>query len=87
MIGILQNTKRIFNLQHYASGKLLGSGEDGNRDWITLIACICADGTHLPPALIYSAVTGNLQTSWLKDFNPKEHCVHFASSEKGWTND
>ena len=87
MIGKLQKTKRIFNLQHYASGKLLGSGEDGNREWITLIACICADGESLPPAIIYSATTGNLQTSWLEDFDSDEHAVHFASSEKGWTND
>lgn len=87
MIGKLQKTKRIFNLQHYASGKLLGSGEDGNREWITLIACICVDGESLPPAIIYSATTGNLQTSWLEDFDSDEHAVHFASSEKGWTND
>ena len=64
-----------------------GYGEDSNREWITLLACICADGEFLPPAIIYSATTGNLQTSWLEDFNPDEHTVHFASSEKGWTND
>jgi hypothetical protein len=87
MIGKLQKTKRIFNLQHYASGKLRGAGEDGNREWITLVACICADGGYLPPAVIYSATTGNLQTSWLEDFNPEKHEVYFASSEKGWTND
>jgi uncharacterized protein YndB with AHSA1/START domain len=87
MIGKLQKTKRIFNLQHYASGKLRGAGEDGNREWITLVACICADGKYLPPAIIYSATTGNLQTSWLEDFDPEKHTVYFASSEKGWTND
>ena len=86
MIGKLQKTKRIFNLQHYASGKLRGAGEDGNWEWIILIACICADGEYLPPAVIYSATTGNLQTSWLEDFNTKKHEVYFASSEKGWTN-
>ena len=86
MIGKLQKTKRIFNLQYYASGKLRGSGEDGNQEWITLLACICADGEHLPPAIIYSATTGNLQTSWLEDFDPEKYTVYFASSEKGWTN-
>ena len=87
MIGKLQKTKRIFNLEHWASGKLRGAGEDGNREWITLIACICADGQYLPPCIIYSAKTGNLQTSWIEDFDPKEHTCHFASTEKGWTND
>ena len=51
MIGKLQKTKRIFNLQHYVSGKLRGAGEDNNREWITLVACICADGKYLPPAI------------------------------------
>lgn len=87
MIGKLQKTRRIFNLEHWASGKLRGAGEDGNREWITLVACICADGSYLPPSIIYSAKTGNLQTTWLEDFDPKEHTCHFASSEKGWTND
>ena len=49
--------------------------------------CIYADREYLPPAVINSMTTGNLQTSWLEDFNPKKHEVYFASSEKGWTND
>ena len=87
IIGKLQKTKRIFNLQHYASGKLQGSREDGNWEWITLLAYICTDGEYLPPAIIYSTMTGNLQMSWLEDFDPKKHTVYFTSSEKGWTND
>ena len=87
MIGKLQKTKRIFNLQHFASGKLRGAGEDGNREWITLVACIYADGKYLPSAIIYSATTGNLQISWLEDFDSEKHTVYFASSEKGCTND
>ena len=47
MIGKLQKTKRIFNLEHYASGKLRGSREDGNREWITLLACIYAENQIL----------------------------------------
>jgi hypothetical protein len=31
-------------------------------------------------------MTGNLQASWLEDFDPKKHTIYFASSEKGWTN-
>ena len=83
MIGKLQKTKRIFNLQHHASGKLHGPGEDGNREWVILIACIYTDGEYLPPAVIYSTITGNLQTSWLKDFDTEKHEVYFASSVKG----
>ena len=87
MIAKLQKMKRIFNLSHWKSGKLRGAGEATNREWITLIGCICADGTFIPPCVIYCAKSGNLQDSWLHDFDPEEHTCHFASSEKGWTND
>ena len=60
--------------------------QDGNREWITTIACICADGSSLPPALIYQAVSGNIQDTWLQDFDPTEHQAFFASSPSGWTN-
>ena len=60
IIGKLQKIKRIFNVEHFANGKLKGAGEDGNRDWVTLLTCICADGTFLPPSIIYQARTGNL---------------------------
>ncbi|SMR48600.1 unnamed protein product [Zymoseptoria tritici ST99CH_1E4] len=85
LIGMLQKTRRIFTKKHYLSERLIGNMQDGSREWITLIATICADGTCLPPALIYKAVTGNIQSSWLQDFEPDDHCAFFASSPNGWT--
>ena len=41
----------------------------------------------MPPALIYKAVSGKLQNTWLNDFDLDEHDCHFASSPKGWTSD
>jgi hypothetical protein len=87
MIGKLQKRKRIFSSELFKIGKLKGAGEPGTREWITLVAACCADGSALPPCIIYSAKSGNLQTSWLEDFKPEEHTCYFASSEKGWTND
>jgi hypothetical protein len=37
--------------------------QDGNREWITVVATICADGLYLSPSLIYAAISGNLQDS------------------------
>ncbi|KAF1970304.1 hypothetical protein BU23DRAFT_474396, partial [Bimuria novae-zelandiae CBS 107.79] len=34
-----------------------------NRAWITLLACICANGSALPPSLIYEAVNKGIQLS------------------------
>ena len=63
MIGISKATKRIISISSVKRGQLLGSVQDGCREFISLLACICADGktdSVLPPALIYQAETGDL---------------------------
>ena len=87
LIGRLQKAKRVFPKALVQRQKLLGAGQDGSREWITLIATICADGSSLPPALIYKAASGDLQDSWLQDYDPQEHPCWFASSANGWTSD
>ena len=87
LIGFLGKTKRIFTKETFNRGKLKGHKQDGNRDWATILATICADGTWLPPAIIYSAVTGNIQDSWVQDFDSHNHQAYFASSPTGWTNE
>jgi hypothetical protein len=78
MIGML-NGLGIFSKQKYQNS--------GNREWITLIACICADGTSFPPGQFYQAISGDVQDSWLQDFDPERHGCFFAASPSGWTND
>jgi hypothetical protein len=65
LTGHLQKVKRIFPKALMKKQKLLGARKDGSREWITLLATICAVGSSLPPALIYKAVSGNLQDTWL----------------------
>src|SRR5271170_2709214 len=85
LIGILKKTHRIFTKSWKKQGKLQGAAQDGNRSWITLIAGICADGTSLPPALIYQASSGDIQDSWVDDYQPDDK-AYFTSSTTGWTN-
>jgi hypothetical protein len=87
LLGILNKAKRVFTKAHFNKGKLLGAGQDGNREWVTVLAAICMDGTSLPPSIIYQALSGNLQDTWLDEFDPKEQQAHFMSSPIGWTND
>jgi hypothetical protein len=87
LIGRLHKVRRLFPKALVQRQKLLGAGQDGSRQWITLIATICADGSSLPPALIYKATSGDLQDSWLQDYDPQEHPCWFASSPNGWTSD
>ena len=85
LIGYLQKVRKIFPKALMQQQKLLGTGQDGAREWITLIATICTDGSSLPPALIYKAVSGDLQGTWLQEYNQTEHLCWFAGSPNGWT--
>ncbi|KIJ66195.1 hypothetical protein HYDPIDRAFT_46350, partial [Hydnomerulius pinastri MD-312] len=54
--------------------------EEGSRELVTIIECVCADGTALAPAVIYKAKRRNLE--WGRD-NPSNAYISF--SPKGWT--
>jgi hypothetical protein len=53
---------------------------------VTVIGCICADGTPLPPAVIYSADSEKVQANWVHNINPETHSIYFSVSESSWTN-
>jgi len=67
LIGIARTLKRIMTKQMYDSGKIKGAAQDGSREFISLLASIYADGTTIPPALIYKGSSGDLQDTWLED--------------------
>ncbi|KAF2828060.1 hypothetical protein CC86DRAFT_348011 [Ophiobolus disseminans] len=58
MIGILGGSKRVFSCQLWEEKQVTATLQDGSREWITLLATICADGTTLPLGLIYAAASG-----------------------------
>jgi hypothetical protein len=87
MIGVSRSTKRIVSREALKSGRVLGASQDGNREFISLVAAICADGSHIPPALIYKGESHDMQDSWLDDFDHSKDSAFFASSEKGWSSD
>jgi hypothetical protein len=70
LIGVLSKQKRVFGRRLYKEGGLRQFVQDGNREWITVMAYICADGSALDPALIYQSVGETIQDIWLEDFNP-----------------
>ena len=86
-IGWVAKQQRVFSKTAATSGALKGALQDGNREWITMLAGICADGTPLPPVLIYAGQQGQLQDTWVQDVDQTLHNCHFAASLSGWTND
>lgn len=86
ILGFIRKMLRIIIRESREQGKLQSSSQDGSREWITIIACICVDMSYLPPAIIYKG-KGNLQNTWLDDYTPEEEPAYFASSPNGWTSD
>jgi hypothetical protein len=85
MLGILTRSKRVFSRRLYEEGKIKAHIQDGSREWITLLACICADGSHLQPSLIYQSAAGSIQDTWLQAMRPEDR-VYISSSPSAWTN-
>jgi hypothetical protein len=68
----------------YDSGRIIAAKQDGSREFISLLVSICADGTKLPPTLIYKGALGDLQDTWLEDLDEKDQ-VFFVSSTNRWS--
>jgi len=78
-------TKRIMSKKAYESGRITAASQDGNREFISLLACVSAIGIALPPALLYKGESGDLQDGWLQDLQAGEH-AYFGVSQNGWSN-
>ena len=76
-IGEIEATKCIIN----ANIRQQFQSKPGRQEWVTSVECICADGTALPPLIIFKGtklstrwVNGNIPSSW-----------RFTCNSKGWT--
>ena len=55
--------------------------QPGRQEWVTAVECICADGSSIPPLIIFNGETFVKQ--WVpKDFDPT---WKFGNNSKGWT--
>jgi hypothetical protein len=61
MIGEMGNSKRVFSRALWESEQVKESLQDGNREWVPVLACIGADGTALPPGVIFEGLHGNIR--------------------------
>lgn len=87
MIGKIKQHRRVFTKASLESKRILGVCEDGSREWITLMATICADGTQGKPLLIYPSEASAVQDTWLAGVDPTQQDVSFTATASGWTND
>jgi hypothetical protein len=53
--GVIGRSKRVFSKDAYHKKRVNSALQDGSCEWVTVIATVCADGSALPPGIIYSA--------------------------------
>ena len=78
--------RRIMSRAAYEQGRCRQSVQDGNREFITLIACVSAVGKTIPPTLLYKGKSGDLQDTWVDNLKEQDD-LFFGATENGWTND
>jgi hypothetical protein len=81
-VGVAKRGKGVFSK---ASLGPKAAVQDGNREWLTLLACVCASGESLPPVLVYQGTSG-IQSGWVDAIEVGKHKIFFSNSESGWSN-
>jgi hypothetical protein len=80
ILGLAHAVKHVMSLNALKSGRIMGASQNGNREFISLLACICADGTKLLPALIYKGESADLLNSWVQVFSEGDEAYFTALS-------
>jgi hypothetical protein len=52
-LGVTGRSKRVFDKRIYDRKGVTAAIQDGSREWITVLACVCSDGTALSLSLIF----------------------------------
>jgi hypothetical protein len=86
MIGVTGRSKRVFSKELHERKEVRDSLQDRSREWIIVLACVGADGSTLPPSLIFEAANGNIRSTWVQHIEAGKHDVFATSSPSGWTN-
>lgn len=78
MVGITGRSKRVFDKVIYDRKGVTAAIQDGFREWVTVLACICSGGTALSPSLIVQSAAGAIQSSWAEAIDPQKHSVFIS---------
>jgi hypothetical protein len=85
LISIAQASRRIVSTKSIRTGQCKGFLQDGNREFITVIAGANAIGEKMAPALIYASESGHMQDTWIEDVDLTQQRAFFSVSSTGWT--
>lgn len=86
LIGVMRAMKRIMAKEAYTSGRVKQAVHDGNREFITCLACVSAIGKRVPATLLYTSESFDLQNTWVEDLEEQDD-FFFGTSSNGWSCD
>jgi hypothetical protein len=85
LMGFGRTMKRIVSRDALKSGRITKAKQDGNREFISILACISAIGKWILPLLIYKGDSGDLRSTWVDEMMVDSK-AHFTVSSSGWSN-
>jgi hypothetical protein len=86
LIRLIGRTLRIFSKRIWDKKEIRASLQDGSREFVTLLASTCADGSRLPVGLIFASAKGDIRSTWVDEIEVGKHDVFVTSSPTGWSN-
>ncbi|KAI2791755.1 hypothetical protein POX_c04633 [Penicillium oxalicum] len=79
-MGLISSQKVVTRAEYYGRRSIL---QPGNREWVTAIEAICADGFSLPPCIIFKAQV--YIAGWFESNLPRDWRIEISNN--GWTTD
>ena len=79
-IGAIEASKVVIDT-HVTQASTYHQAQPGQQEWVTAVECICADGSFLPPCIIFKAE--NFCHSWVPANTPKDWAI--SNNSQGWT--
>lgn len=73
LIGVVGRSKRVFDRHAWEAKTVRQALQDGNKEWVTILGCVSADGTWIPPTLVYPAAGRSIQSSWVNSIEAEKH--------------
>ena len=85
-MGTMNGSKRFFSRKLWERKEVQAHLQDSLTEWVTVLACICADGTFLTPGLIYKSKESAIRSAWVQDIS-QDTPAYVTSSPRGWTDE
>jgi hypothetical protein len=77
LLGQLSKSKRVFSKAKWDRREVREALQDGSREFITVLACVCGNGTSLEPSVIFAGKSG-LCSAWVEAVEEGKHEVFSA---------